>query len=311
MSGWMRAIRLAELGGPEVLQLVRAERPDPGPTEVLVRVRAAGLNPVDWQVREHGAFHGSPPFIPGWDVSGVVEETGQGVALFEPGDEVFGMPRFPWLAGAYAEYVTGPSRHFARKPAGLGHVPAAALPVAGLTAWQALTEIAGITPGTRVLVQAAAGGVGHLAAQIAKAHGAHVIGTARAAKHNFLRAHGVDEPVDYTSVDVASTVHDVDVVLALAAGWERLIATLRRGGLLILISDDPDENTRLEAKNRGVRLAAPVVEPDHHGLVQISELISNGRLRPHVAQTFPLEEAAQAQRLLQQGRVAGKLVLTV
>ena len=175
----MRAIRQQTLGGPEVLELVDVPRPEPAPTEVLVRVAAAGVNPVDWKTRTRGGFLGSPPFTVGWDVAGVVEEVGRGVTRFEPGDRVFGMPRFPREAAAYAEYITSPSRQLARTPEELDDVHAAALPLAGLTAWQALVETAGVEEGHRVLILAAAGGVGHLAVQIAKARGAYVVGWAR------------------------------------------------------------------------------------------------------------------------------------
>src|SRR5262245_61551146 len=181
----MRVVRQLVLGGPEVLEVVEAPRPEPGPTEVLVRVGAAGVNPVDWKLRAAGGFLGEPPFTVGWDVAGVVEEVGYGVTRFAEGDRVFGMPRFPREAAAYAEYVVSPSRQLARTPDELSDVEAAALPLAGLTAWQALVETAGVGAGDRVLVLGAAGGVGHLAVQIAKARGAYVVGTARAEKHAF------------------------------------------------------------------------------------------------------------------------------
>ncbi|WP_313885615.1 NADP-dependent oxidoreductase [Fodinicola feengrottensis] len=179
----MRIVTQQVLGGPEVLQVSEAARPEPGPTEVLVRVVAAGINPVDWKVRAGGGFLGTPPFTVGWDVAGVVEETGFGASGVGKGDEVLGMPWFPRPANAYAEYVTAPSRHFVRKPAELSHVEAAALPLAGLTAWQGLVDIGAVQSEQRVFIDAAAGGVGHLAVQIAKARGAYVIGTASAGKH--------------------------------------------------------------------------------------------------------------------------------
>ncbi len=183
----MLAIRQEVLGGPEVLEVVDVPRPEPGPTEVLVRVAAAGVNPVDWKVRARGGFLGDPPFTVGWDVAGVVEEVGIGVTRFAAGDRVFGMPRFPREAAAYAEYATSPSRQLARTPDGLSDVEAGAMPLAALTAWQALVETADVRPGSRVLVNGAAGGVGHLAVQIAKARGAYVIGTARAVQHETPR----------------------------------------------------------------------------------------------------------------------------
>jgi NADPH:quinone reductase-like Zn-dependent oxidoreductase len=175
----MRAIRQTTLGGPEVLELVDLPKPEPGPTEVLVRVSAAGVNPVDWKTRARGGFLGSPPFTVGADVAGVVEQLGPGVTRFAVGDRVFGMPRFPQEAAGYAEYVTAPSRQLARTPQRLSDVEAAALPMASLTAWQALVEIAELRAAQRVLIHAAAGGVGHVAVQITKSRGAYVIGTAR------------------------------------------------------------------------------------------------------------------------------------
>ena len=177
----MRIVTQRTTGGPEVLEIGRAPVPEPLPTEIRVRVAAAGVNPVDWKTRAGGGMAtviGPPPFTVGWDVAGTVDAVGVGVTRFAVGDAVFGMPWFPRAAGAYAEFVTAPSRHFAHRPAGLSEVEAAGLPLAGLTAWQCLVDIADVRPGQRVLVHAAAGGVGHLAVQIAKARGAYVIGTA-------------------------------------------------------------------------------------------------------------------------------------
>ncbi|MFB7501270.1 NADP-dependent oxidoreductase, partial [Streptomyces sp. NPDC056161] len=197
----MRAITQDALGEPDVLQEVELERPEPGVGQILVAVHAAGVNPTDWKHRRYGIFLGKPPFTLGWDVSGVVEAVGVGVSLFEPGDEVFGMLPYPYGGGSHAEYVTGPARAFAPKPAALNHIEAGALPLVALTAWQTLVDTARVQPGQRVLVHAAAGGVGHVAVQIAKARGAYVIGTASAAKHAFVRGLGADEVIDYHTAD--------------------------------------------------------------------------------------------------------------
>jgi NADPH:quinone reductase-like Zn-dependent oxidoreductase len=181
----MQAIRQTVLGGPDVLRLTELPQPEPGPTEVLVRVNAAGVNPLDWKTRARGVFLGHPPFTVGADPAGVVVAVGSGVTRFAVGDRVFGMPRFPQAAATYAEFITAPSRQLARTPESLRDVEAAALPMAGLTAWQALVDTANLGRGDRVLIHAAAGGIGHLAVQIAKDRGAYVIGTARAAKHAF------------------------------------------------------------------------------------------------------------------------------
>ncbi|WP_019890517.1 NADP-dependent oxidoreductase [Streptomyces purpureus] len=299
----MRAIGTPEWGGPEVLTEVRLARPEPGPTEILVRVHAAGVNPVDWKSRAGGGFGpwGETPVL-GYDVSGVVEAVGLGVTLYRPGDEVLGMPDFPRQAGGYAEYVTGPARHFVRKPAGLDHIHAAALPLAGLTAWQSLVETARLRPGHRVLIHAAAGGVGHLAVQIAKAHGAHVIGTASAPKHAFLRELGADELIDYTTTDFTEAVRDVDTVLDTVGGdyTARSGTVLREGGTLVPLTGPVD----------GVP-GFTIVEPDYAGLRALTALIEQGRLRVEVDTVLPLAEAAKAHELGETGRTRGKIVLTV
>lgn len=311
----MRAVSQDEPGGPGVLKIVETARPEPGSGEVLVRVHAAGVNPADWKTRAAGRFHDGtkPPFTLGWDVSGVVEAVGFGVALFRPGDEVFGMPRFPHPAGAYAEYVTAPARHFAPKPANVDHVHAAALPLAALTAWQALVDTADVQPGERVLIHAAAGGVGHLAVQIAKARGAYVIGTASAGKHAFLRDLGADELVDYRESDFAEVVEDVDVVLEMMGGDHpaRSLPILKPGGGRLVSILPLDASLVAAAEARGVRAGFVLVEPDHHALREIAALVADGRLRPEVQDAFPLEKAADAHAAGETGRTAGKIVLSV
>ena len=309
----MRAVSQDTLGGPEVLKIVEVERPVPEPVEILVRVRAAGVNPTDWKARATGGRFGSPPFTLGFDVSGVVEEVGPGVTLYAPGDEVFGMPRFPHAAGAYAEYVTAPPRHFARKPASLDHVRAAALPLAALTAWQGLVDTGGLGEGQRVLIHAAGGGVGHLAVQIAKARGAYVIGTARTAKHELIRSLGADEVIDYTREDFASAVKDVDVVLDTIGGdyGPRSLRTLRDGGTLVSIVPPVDDALRVAAAERGIAAGWTLVEPDYAGMKEIAALVEAGRLHAEIDSVFPLEEVAKAHELGERGRTTGKIVLTV
>ncbi|MFF3257363.1 NADP-dependent oxidoreductase [Actinacidiphila glaucinigra] len=309
----MRAITQDVLGGPEVLREAELERPAPGIGQLLVRVHAAGLNPTDTKHRQSGLFLGNPPFVLGWDVSGVVEETGLGVALFQPGDEVFGMLPYPYGSGSHAEYAIGPARAFVRKPSAMSHEEAAAVPLVALTAWQALADVAAVRPGQRVLVHAAAGGVGHVAVQIAKSLGAYVIGTASAAKHDFLRGLGADELVDYRTTDYAEAVRDVDVVLDPLGGPEsvRSLVTLREGGLLVALLPIGVPELRAEAERRGVRATGMLVEADHAGMAAVARLIEEGALRVTVAGTFPLAEAAKAHTSLETGRTTGKLVLTV
>jgi len=308
----MRAIRQEVLGGPEVLYEVEVDKPEPGFSQILVKVHAAGLNPTDWGHRAAGIFLGPPPFILGWDVSGVVEATGFGVTLFKPGDEVFGMLPYPFGVGSHAEYVVGPARAFANKPANLDHVQAAALPLAALTAWQALNDTAHLAAGQRVLIHAAAGGVGHLAVQIAKARGAYVIGTASAKNHDLVSSLGADEVIDYQTTPFEQAVSGVDVVLDTITGdyTARSLRTLRRGGILVSLLPFAPE-TPAEAERLGVRAEVMLVEYDHQGMTAIADLVTEGRLRPVVEATFPLGDAAKAHELGERRHVAGKLVLIV
>jgi len=310
----MRAITVQAWGGPEFLRGAEVPRPAPGPCEILVRVHAAGVNAADWKQRASGGLGlwNDPP-VPGWDVSGTVEAVGIGVTLFQEGDEVFGMPRFPHQAGAYAEYVTAPARHFAPKPPNIGHIEAAALPLVSLTAWQALFDTAHLQPGQRILIHAAAGGFGHIAVQIAKSYDAHVIGTARREKHAFLRELGADELVDYTATDFTTAVHDVDVVLD-AVGRDygpRSLAVLRAGGRLVSLASPADDALRPRAAALGVHAGFMLVEPDHAALTAIAGLVAAGRLRPRIETVLPLSQAAEAHRLGETGRTTGKIVLNV
>jgi NADPH:quinone reductase-like Zn-dependent oxidoreductase len=300
----MRAVRQHALGGPEVLVVENVPRPEPGPTEVLVRVVAAGVNPVDWKVRTRGGIPAELPFTVGWDVAGVVEELGVGVTWLSVGDRVFGMPRFPHEAACYAEYVASPSRHLTRIPDGLSDVEAAAIPLAGLTAWQSLVETCGLGEGSRVLVLGAAGGVGHLAVQIAKARGAWVAGTSSVENHGFLSGLGVDEPLDKNepiTVEVGMALDAVGGEVGLAA-----LPAVRDGGTLVTLSASAVAELEKAAAGR-VRVAGILVEPDRVGM----EALAAMGLRPHVEATFPLEEAARAHELGEQGRTRGKIVLTV
>jgi NADPH:quinone reductase-like Zn-dependent oxidoreductase/predicted SnoaL-like aldol condensation-catalyzing enzyme len=311
----MRAISQDTFGAPDVLKEVDVPTPTPRVSEILVAVHAAGLNPTDWGNRARG-FSVQTPVVLGWDVSGVVEAVGFGVTLFKPGDEVFGMLPYPGGVGAHAEYVTGPARAFALKPSAIDHVQAGALPLAALTAYQALVDTADVRPGQRVLIHAAAGGVGHLAVQIAKSRGAYVIGTASAAKHELLRSLGADEVIDYHSVDFTEAVRNVDVVLdpisSDAAARARSLAVLRPGGTLVSLIPVPLEPAELAAiAERGIRFESLLVEADHAGMQAIADLAESGELRPHIEATFPLAEAAKAHALGETRRTTGKIVLTV
>lgn len=309
----MKAMRQEEFGGPDVLHEVEVPRPKPGISEILVRVHAAGVNPTDWKHRSGRRFLGDPPYTLGWDVSGVVEAVGLGVTLFAPGDEVFGMLPYPYGAGSHAEYVVGRARAFVPKPEVIDHVQAGAIPLVSLTAWQCLVDAAGLGEGDRVLIHAAAGGVGHAAVQIAKARGAYVIGTASAPKHDFLRELGADETIDYRDTDFVEAAKDMDVVLDTIGGDNQLrsLETLRPGGIMVSTVPVPAEGLQEKAAELGVRAQCMLVEADHAGMQAIASLVEEGKLRATIAQTFPLAEAARAHEAGETNRTTGKLVLTI
>jgi NADPH:quinone reductase-like Zn-dependent oxidoreductase len=292
----MRAVQVTHFGGPEVLRLTQMERPEPISTEVLVRVIAAGVNPVDCKTRRGegvARWVGPPPFVPGWDVCGVVESTGYGVTRFKVGDTVYGMPRFPRQAGAYAEYVTAPSHQFAAMPTNISPIEAAALPLAALTAWQSLVGVAGLVAGQTVLVHGAVGGVGHLAVQIARAQGASVIAVGRNDREGL-------------------SARNVDVVLDLAGSeTEALVETLRDGGLLLAVADGASDIVIAACARRGIRVEQPLVEPDGRDLEEISKLVESGKLKVNVEEVMPLAKATQAHERIEQGGRRGKLVLEV
>ncbi|WP_028938768.1 NADP-dependent oxidoreductase [Pseudonocardia spinosispora] len=312
----MRAVVLDRFGEPDVLSVGQRPMPRPLPTEIRVKVAAAGVNPIDCKTRAGqgmSPFLGDLPAVLGWDVAGVVDAVGVGVSRFAVGDPVFGMPWFPRQAGGYAEYVTAPSRQFAARPPALNDIQAAALPLAGLTAWQALVDVAKVTEGQRVLIHAAAGGVGHLAVQIAKSLGAYVIGTASAAKHRLLGDLGLDEAVNYQGTRFEQVLDPVDVVLDLIGGdvAVRSLDLLRPDGLLVCLPSKAAADAITAAEERGLRATGMIVEPDGHALDKLADLATDGALRVLVAETFGLDRAADAHRLSEGGRTTGKIVLTV
>jgi NADPH:quinone reductase-like Zn-dependent oxidoreductase len=331
--GVMKAIRFHEAGGPEVLRYEEVPVPAIGPGEVLVRVRAVGINPPDWYVRE-GLKVMPPelrpalefPLIPGTDMSGTVEAVAPDVTGFAVGDEVHGMLRFPGFDGrTYAEYVAAPASDLAHKPAALDHVAAAGAPMAVLTAWQFLIDVGHdvpspftgrlhvpvpLTPGTTVLVNGAAGGVGHFAVQLAKWKGARVIAVASGRHEEFLRGLGADEFVDYTKTEVTDVVRDVDVVIDSVGGPHsgRFLRVLKRGGTMLPVffaEYDPAETERL-----GITVSNIQVRSNGAQLAQIGRLFDEGALRVGVDSTYPLAEAAGAHARAAQGHIQGKIVLT-
>ena len=309
----MRAMVPVESGEDEPVALAEAEveRPEPGAVEVLVRVHATGVNPADVKILRR--LDGDPVDIPGFDVSGVVEEVGPGVRIWRPGDEVFGMIRFPHPGRTAAEYATSPPRHLARKPAGLDHVRAAALPLVSLTAWQALIDTAGVRPGQRVLVHAAAGGVGHVAVQLAKELGAYVAGTASAANHDFVAGLGADEVVDYTAVAFDEVLDGFDVVIDTIGGdyTERSLRVLRDGGSLVCLTDPPGPRVEAAAARRGIAAGLMLVEPDQGCMRTVARLAEEGRLRAEIDSTYELADIAKAHERVAGGHVRGKVVVTV
>ncbi|MCW2700810.1 MAG: NADPH:quinone reductase, Zinc-containing alcohol dehydrogenase superfamily [Blastococcus sp.] len=306
----MKGMAYDRFGGADVLRL-RGDLPDPpvGPDTVLVRVHAAGVNPVDLSVREGhlaGAFPHHFPIIPGWDVAGVVEAVGPAVVAFRPGDEVFGYVRrddVQW--GTTAELVPAPQRCLAHKPDALSFAEAGALPLAGLTAYQALTEALDIGEGERVLVHRASGGVGFFAVQIAVALGAYVIGTASPRNHGFLRDAGAAETLDYSAGPISGQLSEqVDAVLDLVGGETLADAPKQvRDPARIASVVDPSV---LDLGGRYV-----FVRPDTHDLEELARMADAGQLRVPIAKAFPLDQAAEAQRLVAGGHVRGKVVVTL
>ncbi|MFD9435304.1 NADP-dependent oxidoreductase [Streptomyces sp. NPDC060002] len=331
----MRAIRLHGFGGPEVLRHEEAPVPEPGPGEVLVRVHAVGLNPPDWYARE-GMPDVPPevkptfdlPMIPGTDVSGVVADVAADVNGFAAGDEVAGLLRFPTVlqAGAYAEYVTAQASDFALKPASIDHVQAAGLAMSGLTAWQFLIELGHHHPSpfqaaqhrptaldseTTVLINGAAGGVGHLALQLAKWKGARVIAVASGAHESFLRKLGADEFIDYTKDRPEEAARDVDLVLDTVGGpaTRRFLPTLKHGGALFPVYPggfDEEETAKL-----GVTVSSAQVRSSGAQLTELLRLLAAGTLRVAIDSTFALADAQAAHERAARGHIRGKIVLTV
>ncbi len=308
----MKAVRIYSYGGPGVLVYEDAPRPHPGDGEVLVRVHAAGINPVDWKIREghlKERLHHTLPLVLGWDVSGGVEALGSGLTRLKVGDEVFSRPDIS-RDGAYAEFIVIKESEVALKPKSIDHIHAAALPLAGLTAWQSLFDAGGLSAGQRVLIHAAAGGVGNLAVQLAKWKGAHVIGTASARNHDFLRKLGVDQVVDYQTVRFEEAVQAVDVVFDTMGGdvQERSWKVLKRGGILISIVSPPSAEI---AAAHGVRQAFVFTQPNAAQLAEIAKLADADKLKAIVETILPLSDATRGQELSERGHTRGKIVLRV
>lgn len=312
----MKAVRQQTLGGPEVLQVMAQPVPQPGPSEVLIRTVAAGLSPTDWVHRGNAGFLGDGPRTLGWDVAGVVEAVGLGVTVHRVGDHVFGMLPYPVGHGSAAEFVVSPARAVVPIPEGVEMAAAGAVPLVGLTAWQALVDTAGVAPGKRVLVHAAAGGTGHVAVQIAKAHGAYVIGTASPGNHELVLSLGADEVIDYHDTTLADVVSDIDIVFDNVGGDtpRQSLDITRDGGTIVSIALSSVTMLGEEARARGVRHQPMLVEADGEGMRYLAREMSQGRLRPVIDRTvdmFDIDAVRRAHAYGETGHVAGKVVLTV
>jgi len=304
----MKAIRIHSYGGPEVLKFEDVPRPVPNDDDVLIKVLAAGVNPVDWKIRQgymEGMF--TLPLILGWDVAGVIEEKGKNVTGLEIGDSVYTRPEI-LRNGAYAEYIAVKGSEVALKPESLDYIKAAAVPLAALTAWQSIFDLAQLQAGQKILIHAAAGGVGHYGVQFARWAGAHVVGTASAHNHDFLKSIGAHETIDYHTTPFEEVVHDADVVFDTMGGevWQRSWKVLKKGGILVSTLRGPEAGG-MDALNK---LCAHVfVQPDAAELDEIAALIDNGHVRPEISQVFPFQDANKAHIASQNGHTRGKLVL--
>ncbi len=317
----MKAVRIHAFGGPEVLQLEEVARPVPAADELLIKVYASGVNPVDWAIREGGndalRAYLTLPLTLGWDAAGIVEEVGSEVTGFQKGDAVYGEPNFPG-DGSYAEYCAAKASQFAHKPKSLSFVQAAGVPLAGLTAWTGLFEHGQLQAGQRILIQGASGGVGSLAVQFAKAKGAYVIGTASAGNLDYLKQLGADEAIDYRSQSWEELVRDVDVVLEaspLRDNAERVkaVTTLKPGGIFVSVNVDfPfDEAMQAALAQQQATGALAANQPRQDWLEEIAQLIDAGQVQVVISQVFPLAQVADAHRESQTGHGRGKLVLEI
>ncbi|AWB90858.1 NADP-dependent oxidoreductase [Aeromicrobium chenweiae] len=306
----MRTITQTSFGGTDVLEQVDVPSPEPSAGEVRIAVGAIGVNPLDVAVREGWyPMIGEPPFTLGWDVAGTVDALGDGVTDFAVGDRVFGMPRLPGAGNTYAEQVVVPAAELLATPDWLDDAHAAALPLVAHTAYRSIVEIAQLQPGQRVLVQAAGGGVGHVAVQLAKTLGAEVVATASAGKVDFVRGLGADQVIDYREQDFATLLSDVDLVIDPFGGESvgRSLAVVRDGGVVASLLDVREEDV-VAAKERGIELNRVRIVPSRAALQAVVDLMAADRLAVHVSGRFPLAQAGAAHDELGRG-VVGKLVL--
>ncbi len=307
----MKAIVIKQYGNESVLGYTETERPEPKADEILVKVHIAGVNPADWKIRDGmGEMFGFKlPLILGGDIAGTVEEVGVEVKNFKKGDAVYGMT-LSTLSGGYAEYAVTKADAIAPKPESLDYENAASLPIAALTAWQSMFDLAHLSSGQRILITGASGGVGSMAVQLAKAKGAYVIGMASGRNEKFVRDLGADEFVDYTKQPFEEVIKDVDVVFDTVGGdtQERAFQTLKKGGFLVTSAQPPSEE---KAKEFGVQAAFVFCKSSAQQLIEINGLIEEGKLKTHVETVLPMTEVKKAHQLSQSGRTRGKIVLQV
>ena len=304
----MKAIQIHRYGGPEVLKVEEVARPQVDSHDVLIKVYASGVNPLDWKERE-GYMKHSLPFIPGWDVSGIVEETGSAVKNFKKGDAVYSRPDTKGN-GSYAEYMIAKDDELGHKPATIDHVTAAAIPLAGLTAWQGLFTHGKLRQGQRVLILGASGGVGSFAVQFAKWKGAYVVCTTSEQNLSFVRELGADEAIDYHKRGYENLIMHVDMVFDTIGGdaQKKTLRLLRPGGILVTtvkVEDAP------AFEKKGVYITGMLGKSNQEDLEAIARLVDEGIVRPFIQKVFPLEKAADASRMSQEGHVRGKIVLRV
>lgn len=313
----MKAVLLKQAGNIDNLILQDIAKPDIRSNEVLVKTSALSINPVDIKTRTGKALYGQlqndQPIILGWDISGVVVAVGNEVNQFKEGDEVFGMVNFPGHGKAYAEYVAAPAAHLALKPRNISHQEAAAATLAPLTAWQVLVQQANIQAGQRVLIHAAAGGVGHYAVQIAKHLGAYVIGTASAANADFLKELGVDQHIDYRNENFEEVVNEVDIVLDPIGGETALksLKVLKDGGRLVSIVGGAKEELLSQAQHRNILASNYLVQSSNKDMQELASLLEAGKIKSHISQQYAFDQIGKAHQQIETGSTRGKLVINI
>ena len=304
----MKAIKIHEFGRPDVLKYEDIPEPQPSPGEIRIRIIAAGVNPMDWKIRSGYISELPLPTIMGLDVAGIVDAVGEGEVPFQVGDEVFAKVSIG--QGGYAEYTVVNSTQVAQKPKSIGFIESAAIPTAGLAAWQSLFDIAGLDKGQSVLIHGAAGGVGTFAVQFAKWKGAYVIGTASSENAQFLKSIGADEAIDYKNQRFEDVMSNLDVVLDTIGGdtFERSWGILKPGGFLVTtVTSIPDG----DPEKYGVRAKTLMTRPDGKELAQIAAIIDEQKIKPIVTTVLPLTDARKAHEMSESHHARGKIVLRV